>query len=108
MIWQFHFHSGITPAYAGKSPTGVENLQVNRDHPRICGEKLVKLFPFLVHCGITPAYAGKRVVCPPVSSVYQDHPRICGEKPNRLLWEHWKEGSPPHMRGKDKKEEVNE
>ena len=34
----------------------------------------------------------------------QNHPRICGEKPNRLLWEHWKEGSPPHMRGKAKEE----
>ena len=50
---------------------------------------------------ITPAYAGKR------SSFYRmvvearDHPRVCGEKPNRLLWEHWKQGSPPHMRGKE-------
>ena len=26
---------------------------------------------------------------------------MCGEKPNRILWEHWKEGSPPHVRGKD-------
>ena len=25
---------------------------------------------------------------------------MCGEKPNRILWEHWKEGSPPHVRGK--------
>ena len=30
--------------------------------------------------GITPAYAGK--------------------SPDRILWEHWKEGSPPHVRGK--------
>ena len=26
---------------------------------------------------------------------------MCGEKPNRILWEHWKEGSPPRMRGKE-------
>ena len=25
---------------------------------------------------------------------------MCGEKPDRILWEHWKEGSPPHVRGK--------
>ena len=27
---------------------------------------------------------------------------MCGEKPDRILWEHWKEGSPPRMRGKEK------
>ena len=31
---------------------------------------------------------------------WKDHPRVCGEKPNRIVWEHWKEGSPPRMRGK--------
>ena len=32
--------------------------------------------------------------------MHWDHPRVCGEKPNRLVWEHWKQGSPPRMRGK--------
>ena len=49
---------------------------------------------------ITPAHAGKRpqdeVGLPPK----EDHPRTCGEKyPGQ--WElDWREGSPPHMRGK--------
>ncbi len=49
---------------------------------------------------ITPAYAGKSCALIFASAGAGDYPRICGEKPNRLLWEHWKQGSPPHMRGK--------
>ena len=50
--------------------------------------------------GITPAYAGKRSGMDERRRQRKDHPRVCGEKPNRILWEHWKEGSPPRMRGK--------
>ena len=60
-------------------------------HHRVCAGQLV---------GITPAYAGKRVTYGAIRHRRWDHPRVCGEKPNRLLWEHWKQGSPPHMRGK--------
>ena len=71
----------ITPAYAGKS--GVFSLLdfVEKDHPRLCGEKTTNLFiinssmgspppmrgkAFLTalsayYLGITPAYAGKRI-----------------------------------------------
>ena len=70
---------GITPAYAGKSfPTSMFR-SVGRDHPRICGEKIVVsrtwcsrsglpprmrgkvqgLRENLERMGITPAYAGK-------------------------------------------------
>ena len=54
------------------------------------------------HCfhGITPAYAGKSSEHTQRSGTSGDHPRVCGEKPDRILWEHWKEGSPPRMRGK--------
>ena len=31
--------SGITPAYAGKSITEIFQKDVNKDHPRLCGEK---------------------------------------------------------------------
>ena len=51
-------------------------------------------------CGITPAYAGKRRLSVKTASRNRDHPRVCGEKPNRIVWEHWREGSPPRMRGK--------
>ena len=72
---------GITPAYAGKSLLCMDFCPAYRDHPRVCGEKLlpssflsssrgspprvrgkVRRRPRL-QCpgGITPAYAGKRV-----------------------------------------------
>ena len=72
--------SGITPAYAGKSADLLAEIDKSRDHPRLCGEKLLpfemesvltgspppmrgkgspsnKLLDII---GITPAYAGKR------------------------------------------------
>ena len=91
---------GITPACAGKSPTG--SLSVGRlgDHPRVCGEKIPaamnsnKLLgsPPRVRGkekatrfsnglnGITPACAGKRRPVPPLRQAPTDHPRVCGEK----------------------------
>ena len=32
---------GITPAYAGKSPSIVMFVPAVRDHPRLCGEKFL-------------------------------------------------------------------
>ena len=32
-------HAGITPAYAGKSDGTIVEGKLNRDHPRVCGEK---------------------------------------------------------------------
>ena len=55
---------------------------------------------------ITPAYAGKRTrprrwVRPP-----RDHPRVCGENMKSLMY--WKPywGSPPRVRGKDVRQEL--
>ena len=73
-------HSGITPAYAGKSACNIFLKTFIGDHPRLCGEKLHKAFVRAVRKGspppmrgkvaqgkvayidngITPAYAGKR------------------------------------------------
>ena len=72
---------GITPAYAGKSQQRHHHRRPDRDHPRVCGEKLLVLFfqrgepgspprmrgkveqlkPKGIPVGITPAYAGKRL-----------------------------------------------
>ena len=53
----------ITPAYAGKSPEYHRAFQAVRDHPRLCGEKLVRLLDNRKCLGITPAYAGKSRCC---------------------------------------------
>ena len=70
---------GITPAYAGKSTEREDKVAERKDHPRICGEKMlyigigrtlvgspphmrgkvVHALGFVVGVGITPAYAGK-------------------------------------------------
>ena len=72
--------TGITPAYAGKRLALLAVIDVVRDHPRLCGEKLLclstrresvgspppmrgkgTLRSNVEHTnGITPAYAGKR------------------------------------------------
>ena len=72
---------GITPAYAGKSSTSSWSAASNRDHPRVCGEKVNGKPTYSrdegspprmrgkepsrhrrrAGPGITPAYAGKRL-----------------------------------------------
>ena len=72
---------GITPAYAGKSFHRPMRSILLRDHPRVCGEKVVFIDEYLAILGspprmrgkvghsfimrrvpgITPAYAGKRL-----------------------------------------------
>ena len=112
--------AGITPAYAGKSFSDRCHGYCTWDHPRVCGEKLLRLpcryllqgspprmrgkaLPFLRtgrQARITPAYAGKSIFQGKVKQADRDHPRVCGEKPFQkprcLFWV----GSPPRMRGK--------
>ena len=58
---------------------------------------------------ITPAYAGKSVSAAFQSLHTGDHPRICGEKVANHRIDDLEEGSPPHMRGKEKTlEEMDE
>ena len=111
---------GITPACAGKRKPHLHKKGCTWDHPRVCGEKLVRLMccrclagspprmrgkDFLIqHClfsqGITPAYAGKRMVFAGRKSRTWDHPRVCGEKALSTFSSRKNSGSPPRMRGK--------
>ena len=111
----------ITPAYAGKSKEWNEFSSIERDHPRVCGEKYLlqfllaplsgspprmrgKVFAFAhvnVYERITPAYAGKRFTASGTTSQSRDHPRVCGEKHWLLFRLLLLLGSPPRMRGKD-------
>ena len=113
--------AGSPPRMRGKvRPLGIIAGHLG-DHPRVCGEKrfssskrsgslgspprmrgkVCALMIATLLRGITPAYAGKRSASRFAGTVLWDHPRVCGEKPDRILWEHWKEGSPPRMRGKE-------
>ena len=97
--------AGITPAYAGKRKNFFVLSQIERDHPRLCGEKSTTKKrnraaegsppPMrgkdedhrtkAVMSGITPAYAGKRARAPKTHDTKGDHPRLCGEKCGRAL-----------------------
>ena len=94
--------NGITPAYAGKSLQRLVRPCSSKDHPRVCGEKPMRIVwehakegspprmrgkaAFRTEswndAGITPAYAGKRKGGWNVGTVAEDHPRVCGEKPS--------------------------
>ena len=113
--------TGITPAYAGKSMGALIADAAERDHPRVCGEKMVSMIPHrrsrgspprmrgkelrvetcFSHDGITPAYAGKRVAGGFRPGTTQDHPRVCGEKSRPGVVANSIKGSPPRMRGKE-------
>ena len=89
------------------------------DHPRGCGDKLLKFFlvtaiygspprmrgqasPFQqgdsLH-GITPADAGTRALMREGLNEMKDHPRGCGDKNYFSINFYWFIGSPPRMRG---------
>ena len=90
----------ITPAYAGKSPRAAVAFLQCQDHPRLCGEKLIKIADFYGVSRITPAYAGKRAGHLKALSTERDHPRLCGEKAFLCYFVISNIGSPPPMRGK--------
>ena len=111
---------GITPAYAGKRSRRRPTWRGWRDHPRVCGEKILSDSSEQAEGGspprmrgkgrprrdkngqrgITPAYAGKRSGLPKRSMTVRDHPRVCGEKAVQKDDELGPAGSPPRMRGK--------
>ena len=90
----------ITPAYAGKSARNSAVSVSHRDHPRLCGEKLLgdcepaadrgspppmrgkvrSLSISYAENRITPAYAGKSNSIFRTNRFPWDHPRLCGEK----------------------------
>ena len=95
---------GITPAHAGKRTAAQQYGYLPKDHPRACGEKVLK--PVVLHATlgspprmrgkvlrllirvrqprITPAHAGKSCSCYDGGRRYRDHPRACGEKTKKI------------------------
>ena len=112
--------TGITPAWAGKSPRHDRTQSEYRDHPRMGGEKLLAMKSRATfwgspprrqgkanwHCvrrpalRITPAHAGKRTRSWRAYGCPWDHPRVGGEKSTFLNSMSFPPGSPPRRRGK--------
>ena len=110
----------ITPAYAGKRVAAQIFRNLDRDHPRVCGEKSISADSFspgtgspprmrgkvnsppqrLINFGITPAYAGTGDTLLDLPAGERDHPRVCGEKLYAARFASGGAGSPPRMRGK--------
>ena len=125
-IADFYGVSRITPAYAGKSCAMCSPQIVQKDHPRLCGEKLLLSFfltsllgspppmrgkaifepSILFITRITPAYAGKSPFHFQKGIYHKDHPRLCGEKHQLRENSHQNQGSPPPMRGKGSKRNI--
>ena len=51
--------SGITPAYAGKSKSHRSKEERGKDHPRVCGEKILEKLDEIYHAGSPPRMRGK-------------------------------------------------
>ena len=112
----------ITPACAGRSRMVLHVAVPRKDHPRVCGEKLVVLRARADDRGspprvrgegaaasrapyrkrITPACAGRSASSFSPGSPQRDHPRVCGEKYRNPLAMFKRGGSPPRVRGEDR------
>ena len=110
----------ITPAWAGKRATPRKNGCPGGDHPRVGGEKLLRLVKkpplwgspprgrgkvvqqpvIVVLTGITPAWAGKSPSRIDSGAGKRDHPRVGGEKHQLPVVVSGLQGSPPRGRGK--------
>ena len=111
----------ITPAWAGKSLSGLKKGPAFKDHPRVGGEKKSQNTKKVKRQGspprgrgkvrgansgppaprITPAWAGKRATPTKNGCSGGDHPRVGGEKRWISKRLRSRAGSPPRGRGKD-------
>ena len=112
--------SFLYPAQAGKRQCQHKRRQVQRDHPRVGGEKTNSdtdgfaysgspprgrgkvhvLELHVVPSGITPAQAGKSSSMRAAVWSSWDHPRVGGEKMSGAISAEISLGSPPRRRGK--------
>ena len=111
--------TGITPAGAGNRWMSGSRRSWKRDHPRGCGEQLVRIVYLLFilgspprvrgtvtgvalnwdSIGITPAGAGNSDRQLSQTPTIGDHPRGCGEQTMRRHKQLLRVGSPPRVRG---------
>ena len=111
--------AGIIPACAGNTNQRFELLNLDKDHPRVCGEHPHKAiadsgFPGSSprvrgtpaallgsdqHRGIIPACAGNTEYRDHRQSRRRDHPRVCGEHRRLAAARRSTRGSSPRVRG---------
>ena len=109
----------ITPACAGTTVIVMCLSSIVKDHPRLCGDYLIRFLVEIPQLGspplvrgllflivasspltrITPACAGTTIFSPFFFSSFQDHPRLCGDYPAVKFTKTIIQGSPPLVRG---------
>ena len=75
-----HDVDGITPAYAGKSSGCCRTQSPYRDHPRLCGEKVVKKLAKMLREGSPPPMRGKVVPSTPKRKTMRITPAYAGKR----------------------------
>ena len=110
---------GIIPACAGSTDIRLIAQELNRDHPRMCGEHLSRLdsnqnkqgssphvrgaptcrLGVTAGNGIIPACAGSTLILILPWLLTRDHPRMCGEHFSHVFRIERPQGSSPHVRG---------
>ena len=100
----FHFFAadrqGIPPAYAGKRACVTCQLEVSKDHPRLCGEKHPLLPPPFHDIGSPPPMRGKVIRHTHAQDGFRITPAYAGKSHPLLPPPFHDIGSPPPMRGK--------
>ena len=71
--------SGIIPAYAGNTCSGLAWCRVQWDHPRVCGEHTASISINFMYWGSSPRMRGTLIIRSPFRKTPWDHPRVCGE-----------------------------
>ena len=108
------------PAYAGKTGDTIFHSWQQAEHPRVCGENILKGDTSSLNLGTSPrmrgkpshtsslcrlagnipAYAGKTAVLALPNLVPWEHPRVCGENRGNVTSLLISLGTSPRMRGK--------
>ena len=73
----------ITPAYAGKSFQLGDVPAVQKDHPRLCGEKRRSEFLHTIPAGSPPPMRGKGTSCSGVAFISRITPAYAGKSKHR-------------------------
>ena len=90
----------ITPAYAGKSSLTLSHKLIQKDHPRLCGEKFLKETFYNGNKGSPPPMRGKAGFLAIRAYVLRITPAYAGKSPLAIFKKSLVKGSPPPMRGK--------
>ena len=91
---------GITPACAGKSSGRIGAVRQAGDHPRVCGEKILRMLTTQVTLGSPPRVRGKALQRNSSHSQEGITPACAGKSKSSTTTGKLGVGSPPRVRGK--------